>query len=275
MSWCKGGIIEGNQVHNLKYGGPYQNKTSTREITVRNNHYRNVLKGPFVLLNIYCPSLGTAPTLSKMGDLVTVTTSANHKLFTGDRVQILAPSAGYSRWAEIKVIASNQFTYQSSVSVPGSADEVRKLWGVDRCVIENNVIALATETTGELIGIELDDLGATGVLDPQYPAYQHGQVIVRANKIRYVDGAYQTSPAFVGYGIQIFNAKNLIVQDNVVESVPADPIRNERCGTATYFNNRTPGGVLIRGVDSITGKKYDELETEAEDALVMAMFNEH
>jgi hypothetical protein len=56
MSWCKGGIIEGNQVHNLKYGGPYQNKTSTREITVRNNHYRNVLKGPFVLLNIYCVS---------------------------------------------------------------------------------------------------------------------------------------------------------------------------------------------------------------------------
>ena len=47
MSWCKGGIIEGNQIHNMEVGGPYQEKTSTREIIIRNNHYRNVLKGPF------------------------------------------------------------------------------------------------------------------------------------------------------------------------------------------------------------------------------------
>jgi hypothetical protein len=89
-----------------------------------------------------------------------------------------------------------------------------------------------------------------------------------------VEGAYQTSPPFVGYGIQVFGPKNAIIQDNVVEAVPADPLRNERCGTTRYFNNRTPSGVLIRGMDSITGKKYDDLETEAEDALVLSMFNE-
>ncbi len=274
MSWCRGGIIEGNEIHNMRYGGPYQNQTSTRDLIVRNNHYRNIFKGLYFYLRTYPGSLGTA-TLSKVGSLVTATTSADHKLSTGERVLITATNSDFTKWAEITVTAPNQFTYQSSASgSPGSATAIQKLFGIDRLLIEGNGIALATETSGELIGVQLEDLQPTGLQDPSYPAYQHGQVIVRNNKIRYVDGAYQTSPPFVGYGIQIFGPENAIIQDNVVESVPADPIRNERCGTATYFNNRTPSGVLIRGLDSITGKKYDELETEAEDALVLAMFNE-
>src|SRR5207245_2650192 len=47
MAWCKGGILEGNQVHNTKYGGPYIRKASARELVVRNNVYKNVAKGPF------------------------------------------------------------------------------------------------------------------------------------------------------------------------------------------------------------------------------------
>jgi hypothetical protein len=274
MSWCKGGLIEGNQIHNLKYGGPYQNQTSTRELIVRNNRYRNVLKGPYFYLRTYPGSLGTA-TLSKAGSLVTATTSADHKLYTGDRVLVTSTNSDFTKWAKITVTALNQFTYQSSASgSPGSATAIQKLFGIDHLLIEGNIIALAPETIGELIGIQLEDLQPTGLQDTTYPAYQHGQVIVRNNKIRYVDGAYQTSPPFVGYGIQVFGPENAIMQDNLVESVPADPIRNERCGTTKYFNNRTPAGVLIRGLDSITGKKYDELETEAEDALVMSLFNE-
>jgi hypothetical protein len=47
MAWCKGGVIEGNQVHNTMYGAPYISKSSSRDLVVRNNFYKNVAKGPF------------------------------------------------------------------------------------------------------------------------------------------------------------------------------------------------------------------------------------
>jgi hypothetical protein len=42
MSWCRAGVVEGNQVRNVKFGGPYETSTGAYEITVRNNTYRNV-----------------------------------------------------------------------------------------------------------------------------------------------------------------------------------------------------------------------------------------
>src|SRR5207249_3135325 len=47
MAWCKAGIVEGNQVHNTKYGGPYISTSSSRDLVVRNSSYKNVAKGPF------------------------------------------------------------------------------------------------------------------------------------------------------------------------------------------------------------------------------------
>ena len=63
----------------------------------------------------------------------------------------------------------------------------------------------------------------------------------------------------------------LIVQSNVMELQPANPLRNERCGTVSYFNNTDPGGTLLRGYNTITTKKYVELADEAEDALMLAL----
>ena len=63
-------------------------------------------------------------------------------------------------------------------------------------------------------------------------------------------------------------------QNNVLDTTATVPLANQRCGSATYFSNRTPSGVLLRGWNNDTSRKYDELETEAEDALVLAMFNE-
>jgi hypothetical protein len=34
LAWCKGGIAEGNQVHNTKYGGPCITKASSRDLVV-------------------------------------------------------------------------------------------------------------------------------------------------------------------------------------------------------------------------------------------------
>lgn len=46
MSWCRGGVVEGNQVSNAFYGGPYSETLGAYEIIVRNNVYRNVATGP-------------------------------------------------------------------------------------------------------------------------------------------------------------------------------------------------------------------------------------
>ena len=59
-----------------------------------------------------------------------------------------------------------------------------------------------------------------------------------------------------------------------MEVYPTNPLKNFRCGSVSYFNNTDPGGTLIQGYDATNSKKYDELETEAEDALLLALFNE-
>ncbi len=129
-----------------------------------------------------------------------------------------------------------------------------------------NTICLVISTG--LIGIQLDD----NALSSQAPDYAHGDVIIRDNKIRYVNGAFDAG--YTGYGIQVKGAKNLLVRNNVVEAVPVNPIRNNRCGSVKYFNDKTPAGVLVQGVnEAASNKKYDELETDAEDALVLALFN--
>lgn len=42
MAWCKAGVVEGNQVHNTKYGGPCISQSSSRDLVVRNNFYPNL-----------------------------------------------------------------------------------------------------------------------------------------------------------------------------------------------------------------------------------------
>jgi len=143
---------------------------------------------------------------------------------------------------------------------------MQKIFGVAKLVVEGNTIELATGSTG-LIGIHLDDAS----LSPQAPDYAHGDVIIRDNKIRYLDGQFDSS--YTGYGIQANGPKNLLVRNNVIETAQTPLLRNNRCGSVKYFNDKTPAGVLIQGVDEgNSNKKYDELETDAEDALVLALF---
>ena len=80
------------------------------------------------------------------------------------------------------------------------------------------------------------------------------------------------TPTNTGSGIQVEGAENVIVENNVVEVIPVNPLKNLRCGSVKYFNNTKPDGTLIQGFNDDTDKKYDELETEAEDALVLSMF---
>lgn len=182
MNSCIGGTVEGNQVHNCRYGGPCAENAKTHDLVVRNNIYKNVAIGPY--------------------------------------------------WLGL----------------------------TDHLLVEGNTIELATGNRG-FIGIHVDD-------NPAF-TYTHGDVIVRNNKIRYLDGVFSTMNT--GYGIHVNGAKHLLVLNNVLEVAPKNPLRNQRCGAVTYFSNRTPAGVLIRGMNVDTNRKHDELETEAEDALILGL----
>ncbi len=271
LAWCKGGIVEGNQVHNTKYGGPYISRSSTRDLVVRNNFYKNVVKGPF--WNLTTLSATSLSSLVRDTDhtIAVATTSSAHGMLAGDRVKIdVAGATSYYEGIFVikDVPSSTQFRYQmqGDPGGNGSTPTMQKVYGVAKLVVEGNTIELATGSTG-LIGIHVDDSG----LSPQTPDYAHGDVIIRDNKIRYVDGAFD--PSYSGYGIQVNGAKNLLVRNNAVESAQTNPLRNNRCGSVKYFNDKTPAGALIQGInEGNSNKKYDELETDAEDALVLALF---
>lgn len=72
MSWCKAGVVEGNQVHNTFYGGPYSTLPA-EGITVRDNTYRNVATGPFYGLG----SAGTMKILIEGNQIELTTVSVN------------------------------------------------------------------------------------------------------------------------------------------------------------------------------------------------------
>jgi hypothetical protein len=182
MAWCKGGVVEGNQVHNTRFGGPHQTATGARDLIVRNNTYRNVCKGPY--------------------------------------------------WS----MASQ---------------------GVQRLLAEGNSIELATGAASSDHAIQLEDGGSGGV---------HGTVNLRDNRVRFVDGGSGDAS-----GIRVRGATNLMVSENVLELSALNPVSFDRCTAVRFFENRTPAGVLVRGYNETTQFLADELQTDAEDALVLGL----
>ncbi len=265
MSWCRAGVVEGNQVHNTKYGGPYSEKTTTRDLVVRNNFYKNVAKGPYWNLGQSGPSsLGTG-SLARSGTVGTVTVTS-HGLAAGDRVKLATSQSSLDGVYRVVSVNGNDFVITMADSGPTSAtvNSAYRVFSTDKMIVEGNIIELASGSNGA-VAIHVHD-NASSALTPDYA---HGDVIVRNNKVRYLDGSFDAANA--GYAMHANGAKNLLTQDSVVECAPANPLRNQRCGAVSYFNNMTPGGFLVRGLNLDTNQKYDELETEAEDAFILGL----
>lgn len=274
MSWCRSGVVEGNQIHNTKYGGPYSDKTTIRDLVVRNNYYKNVVKGPFWSLGNLCTaSLATGGAVSLSSGILTITMTG-HSLQVGDRIKLVTASGAFDgTYRAETIVNNNSITVRTAAS--GSSTTVatgtKKVFGVDKLVVEGNVAELVTGSSG-VMGIHLHDNGSGTVAAA--PDAIYGEVVIRNNHVRYLDGAYDA--AYTGRGIEVNGAKNLLVSNNVLKMAEAasdERLRNARCITVKYFNNRVPDGVLVRGVNKDSAKKYDELETDAEDAFMMAMFN--
>lgn len=138
--------------------------------------------------------------------------------------------------------------------------------GIRRLRVFDNLIEL-TVTTGlttltvngsnaGVYGLILDDLGAGSP--------PHGDVELRGNWVRYLDGAAGT-----GSAMQVNGATSVLMAGNTLDVSPADPLRNNRCTTARYSENRTSPGALVRGFNWGNSTRYNELATEAEEAWIL------
>ncbi len=269
MGWCRGGVVEGNHVYNTEIGGPYQDQRSVRDLIVRNNFYKNVAKATVLNLGQLGSSLGSGTNnFSRSGTVATITGITVTSLVVGDRVRLVTSPGDYTGVYQVRTVpTSSEFTVgvPSSGPTPVSVTSVQRVLSVGRAIIEGNVIELAPGVSVASAVSIVDNNDAGSILEP--PDYLHGDVIVRNNKIRYVDGAVPTDSGATL--IEVKGAKSLHVKDNVLDTIATVPLANLRCGSATYFNNRTPGGVLERGKNNDNGRNYDELETDAEDAFIM------
>lgn len=273
MSWCHGGVIVGNQIHNVDIGGPYiDGQRSTRDVVVRDNSYRNVARGPF--WNLGTLATETSPgSLARSGTVGTVSGLSLFKDFEpGTRVRLITSPADYSGVYIVQTKTATSFTV--TVPTAGAAlvtvSSARKVFGVNRAIVEGNNIELSPDASDVRAIAVVDNNDSSPYVEP--PDYVHEQVILRNNKIRYVDNVAPNDAA--GTLIELKGVRNIIVQNNVLDTLATASMAHTRCANATYFNNRTPGGVLLRGLNNTTGAKTSELETDAEDAFVMAMFNE-
>jgi hypothetical protein len=66
--------------------------------------------------------------------------------------------------------------------------------------------------------------------------------------------------------------QDAIIEDNVIDLASLIPIQYYKCDAVSYFNNATPAGALIQGVDlsQVGSPKKSELTTDVEDAGLMA-----
>jgi hypothetical protein len=276
MGWCRAGVIEQNQIHNLRIGGPYQDKATTREIVVRSNTYQNVVRGPYWKLGLLNAALSENAAISGNGTTATATfANVEHGFSVGDRVKLTPPPVAAEIVVQVtEVPTTKSFKFKSALSGPAGQTTVQKMFGSGNILVERNIIELATGAAGE-IAIHVDD-GKSDVNPPgvdatvDTPEYAHTEVVIRENRIRYLNGDFDATWTG-GRGIRVSGTKNVLVRDNVIECAPANPMENFRCGTAQYFNNKTPRGVLIQGHNGPGQTRYSELETESEDALVLSL----
>jgi len=197
------------------------------------------------------------------------TTQANpHTLEIGDRIKISkATPTSYNGLFELTSVTTDTFQYKlpptaSTASAPDAA--LQRFWGIDRLVVENNIVELAQRLSDAPIGIVVNDNDTIEAPDG-LPPFVHGEIIVRNNVIRIVDGG--SDPGLNGFGIYVVGAKKVIVSDNVLDLPSARILRDYRCGNVEYSNNRTSEGALILGSDFIVGTPRSELELESKRSL--------
>jgi hypothetical protein len=168
VCWCHAAIVEGNQIHNVRHGGPCQLQYSVPELIVRNNLYRNVVTGLNPSMGTLHPTaaLGftgiTKQTSAKFPQTARVAVGAAHGFHSGVRVKIAGTSSSYDGFAHVRAIPLDETTHQPDLtkfdiySLLGDASSgtVQEVIGIRKLLVEGNTFELAPPA---------DDLTPVGV----------------------------------------------------------------------------------------------------------------
>jgi hypothetical protein len=123
-------IAEGNRIFNTRVGGPYHDTYNTKDLIVRNNHYRNVVSGPYQALGAVSSTsdLITLVSLTNSGTIAIATTSQPHGFAVNDRVIIAGATGTDANYynspvegVQITAVTSTTFRYQMGGTPSGAA----------------------------------------------------------------------------------------------------------------------------------------------------------
>ncbi len=262
-------VAEGNAILNCYIGGPYHDTYPTRDLTVRNNFYRNVTIGPYQNLNgkSFTPLAGT---ISHIGNVATFSTAPTvHNIRFGQRVEITgAAEAVFNGEFKVTAVTPTTFSYELPSAPPqpaGGSPQVRVFFETENLIIEDNVIELAHNIHPAGWGPPSGIVVAGGIP----PRRVFPKVFVRGNFVRLIDG----EPDPWAWGVDILGCENGRVESNLVELTGFYRVVDRHSTNVTYFNNRDAANALTRGRDGITNVLREEVETQIDDALVAAFLN--
>jgi len=278
MGWCRGGVVEGNQIHNADIAGPYQDLRSVRDLIVRNNVFKNVGKG-IVLKQAALGSTfltGTAKFSIVSGIATIYGNDAGGaglnltSLVVGDRVKLALANSIYNGVYEVKSIQMTSFTAITPLTLgsPITVNSAIKLLSVSRAIIDANVIELPLGVVG-ISAVSIDD---NNDITPyvETPDYVHGDILVRHNKIRAVDSSGPLAADTLL--VQVKGAKNLHATNNVLDVASGTAINTSRCGSITCFDNRNADALSMPPPTAATDRYLTDLDLPAEDSFLMAYF---
>ncbi len=160
---------------------------------------------------------------------------------------------------------ANGDVYSAVPGTPGGSFSAK--WQARHLVIENNLIELGLNIHPNVFG------PPTGVFmtgGDFAPVYSFPQAVVRGNVIRSADGI--VDPTNQQHGVWLGSCGNAIVEDNIIDLNPYFPILFDKTSSVVEcFNNSTPSGAVIRGLNTNTNRYTDELATNIEDTVCISI----
>jgi hypothetical protein len=274
-----GAVEEGNQVYGARFGH-YNDTGSTKDVTIRNNYYYDVVCGVYYSMGLLGATTqiasGQSITYDPATNIATFTTPVAHGLLPKSAVQITgaliggnpAPANTYNGFYEVlDAPIPTTFRYQMGVNPGQNADQNSGLyaeyWRVRRLVVENNAVELTPTLPGTSASL--------GILLADYPQRSslnlYLQSVIRENVIREVNDATDSS----SIGIYLWKCENALTEQNLIDPAVGSAILQYSSGSLEYFGNSAPSGSLLQGYDQQQSRKVDELTTKVQDSLLLSI----